>query len=123
MVRIRHLRAAKSRRGRDHQLLYEGRETPYAEVPEGYARCGVCERVARVTPTGHLHRHEGAGGVECPNTTLHRDDVDYDADLVEELRQVDRDARLASPTRTCQECGKPVTGERKFCGQCLRRRG
>lgn len=28
------------------------------------------------------------------------------------------DARVLPPTGRCHDCGKPVTGERRVCGQC-----
>lgn len=48
-----------------------------------------------------------------------------DLDLLEALRSPapDRAGTRLPPTGSCYDCGRAVSGERRFCGPCLARHG
>lgn len=45
--------------------------------------------------------------------------VEIDSDELEAMRNPRVNGTKLSPKGTCYDCGRPVTGERRFCGGCL----
>ena len=89
---------------------------PAPDVPEGRLRCEVCRNHASLTPRGNLYAHRDLFGYPCGNKRPPGAVVQPVA--VPPLL----DGGVLSPKGRCYECDRPVSGERKFCGQCLRKR-
>lgn len=129
MARIRHQRASQERRKAAGQFFVKPSESPLKPLAEGQVRCDVCEQPAHLTSRGNLRPHPALGGEPCPNRT-HETPVEFDRELAEQMRlEADRPLVRApetgvrlSPRGTCYGCERPVSGERTYCGQCLRRR-
>jgi len=97
-------------------------ERPRNDVPDGKVRCPACESVAALTRAGWLWPHRTPRGEECPQRlTGDAPKVVLDEPLPVPALEAPSGLRL-SPNGTCHECGRPVSGERRYCGRCAARR-
>jgi hypothetical protein len=93
-------------------------DQPLTPLLSNQVRC-ICGKGVTLTRNGNLRKHKSPQGDECPIVTY---------GTVIELAEVPHvningDRCRLSPSGQCYDCNKPVSGERRFCGQCLRERG
>lgn len=106
------------------------------ELRDGQVRCAACSAPVTLTPNGTLRRHKMPSGEDCAHRSGHRR-IELDPDEVPPVQMPHRPstwearAKKPKPERppsrldvggNCETCGKWIPGERRFCGQCSRRR-
>ena len=92
-----------------------------SELGDGEVRCHVCGCPAKLRKdnASRVTKHKDGHGHECPNRV---NIIEYHFD---ELPPVRVPGAQNSPregmvvTGACYDCGKPISGERFYCGQCL----
>lgn len=117
------------------------------ELRPGQVRCPVCRNGAGKTLNGNLRQHTDLFGHRCYNrSTGEPTGIETPAVVIperptppppaprQESQQPRRrgkpyrqagpgDGRIRQVTGYCHECGRPVSGERRYCGPCLATRG
>ena len=91
---------------------------PVDTEPDDRVTCPECGRKVTQGDDGRLQRHKARSGAPC-----RRRFVSVNVEAPAPTVAAPASAGGLPVTGECHTCGKPLPGERRYCGQCLRKRG